>query len=85
MEGIEKYPYKGSELYKNVEYTNDIEQLHNMVKYIDGAVTYWEMVGDQDNLKFFKQAQQHWLTKVKVKVRKSKSNTENKPSLWTTN
>lgn len=62
--------YEGSELWKNVEFTNDIEQLNNMVRYIDGAVCYWEQVGDQQQIDFFKSAQSHWMTKVRVKVRK---------------
>ena len=61
--------YKGSELWKNIEYTNDIDQLSNMSKYIDGAVLYHETIKDEDNLRFFKEAQTHWMTKVKVKVR----------------
>lgn len=65
--------YEGSELWKNIEYTNDIEQLSNMAKYIDGAVNYHEQIGDKDNADFFRKAQKHWQTKVKVKIRKSKS------------
>jgi hypothetical protein len=65
--------YKGSELWKNIEYTNDIERLTNMSKYIDGAVLYHHTVGDNENLKFFKEAQNHWLSKVKIKVRVRKN------------
>lgn len=74
----DKHKYEGSELWKNVEYTNDIDQLYAMVRYIDGAVLYHDTIKDEDNLKFFKKAQEHWLTKVKVKVRKShKAQVEN--------
>lgn len=62
--------YAGSQLQTHVENTNDIEQLYNMVKYIDGAVTYWEQVGDKEQIEFFKAAQEHWKTKVKVTVRR---------------
>jgi hypothetical protein len=64
--------YKGSELYKNIEYTNDIDQLHNMCKYIDGAIGYHQCLGDIDNIDFFKEAQKHWQSKVKIVIRKSK-------------
>lgn len=64
--------YEGSELWKHVEYTNDIDQLINMSRYIDGAVLYHETTGDEENATFFKEAQKHWMTKIKVKVRKSK-------------
>lgn len=70
MSGIK---YKGSELWKNIEYTNDLEQLSNMAKYIDGAVVYHEQNKDDDNANFFKEAQSHWQTKVKVKIRKTKN------------
>lgn len=61
--------YEGSELWKNIEHTNDLEQLSNMARYIDGAVTYHEQNKDEENAEFFRQAQRHWQTKVKVKVR----------------
>lgn len=72
MEKNDKYPYKGSELWKNIEYTNDIDQLHNMSKYIDGAILYHQSLADNDNVKFFQSASEHWMTKVKITVRKSK-------------
>jgi hypothetical protein len=71
--------YKGSELWKNIEYTNDIDQLSNMSKYIDGAVLYHETIKDEDNLQFFRKAQEHWISKVMIKVRIRKH--ENTPSI----
>jgi hypothetical protein len=66
---MDEIKYIGSELWKNIEYTNDIDQLTNMSKYIDGAVLYHRTVNDENNLTFFLKAQDHWLTKVRVKVR----------------
>lgn len=68
MEG--QLEYQGSQLCVHVENTNDIEQLYNMVKYIDGAVAYWQQVGDKQQIEFFTAAQEHWKTKVNVTVRK---------------
>jgi hypothetical protein len=68
--------YKNSEVWKNIEHTNDIDQLYCMVRYIDGAIMYHHMQGDKDNEMFFQEAKDHWLTKVKIKVRKSKPKKE---------
>ena len=73
--------YKGSECWKNIEYTNDIDQLSNMVMYIDGAILYHRTIGDEDNLQFFQKAKEHWMTKVKIKVRIRKSKNENTSSI----
>lgn len=64
--------YEGSELWKNVEYTNDIEQLSNMARYIDSAIVYHNQRGDKENENFFIEAQAHWQTKVKVTIRHTK-------------
>lgn len=63
--------YEGSELWKNIEYNNDIEQLYNMSRYIDGAVIYHKTTGDKDNEEFFTAASDHWKTKIQITIRKS--------------
>jgi nitrate reductase NapAB chaperone NapD len=49
--------YEGSALWKHIEYTNDMEALSNMAKYIDAAIIYHEQNEDADNAEFFKEAQ----------------------------